>query len=119
MILRPAPADAVHAALVIQDLIVGRGALAQPGDTICVHYVAKRLDGTEVDSSRERRLPREFAVGMGTVIKGLDEGVQGMRVGGLRKLTIPAEYAYAEHGRPASPAQPTTLVYDVELLKVQ
>ena len=115
--VRPTPADAVAPALIIQDLIVGRGALAQAGDTIRVHYVAKRLDGTEVDSTRERRHPIEFAVGMGAVIKGLDDGVKGMRVGGLRKLTIPVEYSYAEHGH-AGPS-PTTVVYDVELLKVQ
>lgn len=119
MIVRPVPADAIAPSVVIQDLIVGRGALAQEGDRIKVHCVGKLLDGTEFDSSRNRRVPVEFAIGMGTVIKGLELGVRGMRVGGMRKLTIPAELAYAEHGAaPNLPAQ-VTLVYDVELLKVE
>ena len=116
MVVPPPPADAVAPGLIIQDLIVGRGALAQPGDTIRVHYVAKRLDGSEVDSTRERRLPFEFALGMGAAIRGLDHGVMGMRVGGLRKLTVPVEYSYAEQGR-EGPASATT-IYDVELLRV-
>jgi peptidylprolyl isomerase len=119
MTLRPAsPADAIAPELVMQDLIVGRGAPALPGDTIRVHYVAKLLDGTPVYSSRENRQPVEFAVGMGTVLKGLEDGVRGMRVGGMRKLVIPCEHAYLEHGAPPLPAG-GTVVYDVELLKVQ
>ncbi|HEX7250874.1 MAG TPA: FKBP-type peptidyl-prolyl cis-trans isomerase [Burkholderiales bacterium] len=112
------PADAIAPELVMQDLIVGRGPLALPGDTIRVHYVAKLLDGTLYDSSRERRQPLEFALGMGTVMKGLEDGVRGMRVGGMRKLVIPCEHAYLEHGAPPLPVG-GTVVYDVELLKVQ
>lgn len=103
----------------MQDLIVGRGTLALAGDMIRVHYVAKLLDGTPFDSSRERRQPLEFAVGMGTVMKGLEDGVRGMRVGGLRKLAIPVEHAYLEHGRAGTLPARATLVYDVELLRVQ
>lgn len=119
MITRPAPADAIAPHVVIQDLIVGRGALAQDGDRIKVHYVGKYLDGTQFDSSRDRRVPLEFALGMGTVPKGLDQGVRGMRVGGMRKLTIPAELTYAEHGTAGAAPSQVTVVYDVELLKVE
>jgi len=118
-LLPASPADAIAPELVMQDLIVGRGALALPGDTVRVHYVAKLLDGTPLDSSRERRQALEFAIGMGAVMKGLDDGVRGMRVGGLRKLAIPVEHAYLEHGRIATLPAGSTLVYDVELLKVQ
>lgn len=119
MLVPPVPADAVAPHLVIQDLIVGRGALAQDGDRIRVHYVAKLLDGTQFDSSRDRRVPLEFSLGMGAILEGLEQGVRGMRVGGLRKLTIPAELAYARHGAPGPAPAATTLVYDVELLKVE
>lgn len=119
MIRRPVPADAIAPHVVIQDLIVGRGALAQDGDRIRVHFVAKRLDGSRFDSSRDRRVPLEFSLGMGVVAKGLEQGVRGMRVGGMRKLTIPAELAYAQDGAAGSVPADGTLVYDVELLKVE
>ena len=119
MLVPPVPADAVAPHLVIQDLIVGRGALAQDGDRVRVHYVAKLLDGTQFDSSRDRRTPLEFSLGMGAILEGLEQGVRGMRVGGLRKLTIPAELAYVRHGAAGPGPAATTLVYDVELLKVE
>jgi FKBP-type peptidyl-prolyl cis-trans isomerase len=105
--------------VIIKDLIVGRGAEAQAGDEIVVHYVGKVVDGAQFDSSRERRDPLDFSLGAGDVIKGLDEGVQGMRVGGLRKLTIPAELAYGEHGCGGVIPPNATLEFDVELLEVQ
>ncbi|HYD57875.1 MAG TPA: FKBP-type peptidyl-prolyl cis-trans isomerase [Burkholderiales bacterium] len=105
--------------LVIKDLIVGRGIEAKPGDEIVVHYVGKILDGRQFDSSRERRDPLDFSLGAGDVIKGLDQGVAGMRVGGLRKLTIPAELGYGEHGCGGVIPPHATLEFDVELLEVQ
>ena len=113
------PGDAIVPGLVMQDMIVGRGVIALPGDTVSVHYVGKRLDGTEFESSRARGGPIQFAVGMGRVMKGLEDGVSGMRVGGKRKLAIPADHAYIEHD--GSRAMPTglALFYDVELLRVQ
>lgn len=118
MDFQPLPADAITPHVVIQDLIVGRGALAQDGDEVVVHYVARLLGGTEFDSSRERRQPLGFALGMGVVIQGLHEGLRGMRVGGMRKLTIPAELGYGARGWGSAVPPDATLVYEVELLKV-
>jgi FKBP-type peptidyl-prolyl cis-trans isomerase FkpA len=112
------PYDFIPGALVIEDLTVGRGKLAERGDDIVVHYVGRLLDGRQFDSSRSRRDPLDFALGAGDVIKGLDEGVQGMRVGGVRKLTIPAELAYGEHGCGGVIPPNATLVFDVELLEI-
>jgi FKBP-type peptidyl-prolyl cis-trans isomerase len=106
------------AGLVQQDLIVGRGALAEDGVEIKVHYVGRILDGKQFDSSRNRRDPLDFEVGSGLVIKGLDQGVRGMRVGGLRKLTIPAALAYGDQGCGGVIPPGATLVFDVELLEV-
>ena len=119
MLVRPPPADGVLPALVIQDLSLGRGALAQPGDKVAIHYVVKRLDGSLCETTHDRPQPLEFTLGMGSVIRGLDEGVTGMRVGGVRKLTVPMEFGYARHGRHPAVLPAATLVYDVELLGVQ
>jgi FKBP-type peptidyl-prolyl cis-trans isomerase len=117
--IRPVPpVDAIVPGVVMQDMIVGRGILALPGDTVSVRYVRTRLDGTPFDPSGEWGAPIEFAVGMGRVTKGLEDGVKGMRVGGTRKLAIPADHAYVENGFTGIPAG-ATLVYDVELLRVQ
>ena len=112
------PYDFIPGRLIIQDLIVGRGALAKRGDDIVVHYVGRLLDGTQFDSSRNRRDPLDFALGAGDVIKGMDQGVQGMKVGGMRKITIPADMAYGEHGCGGVIPPHATLVFDVELLEV-
>jgi FKBP-type peptidyl-prolyl cis-trans isomerase len=104
--------------LIMQDIVLGSGATAKHGDDIWVHYVGRLLDGKQFDSSRNRRDPLDFALGAGDVIKGLDEGVQGMRVGGRRKLTIPAELAYGEHGCGGVIPPNATLVFDVELLEI-
>jgi FKBP-type peptidyl-prolyl cis-trans isomerase len=112
------PYDFIPPRLVLQDLIVGRGALAERGNDIVVHYVGKLLNGQQFDSSRNRRDPLDFSLGAGDVIKGLDSGLIGMRVGGVRKLTIPAELAYGEHGCGGVIPPGATLVFDVELLEV-
>ncbi len=112
------PYDFIPSALVIEDLTVGHGARAEQGDDITVHYVGKLLDGQQFDSSRSRADPLDFALGAGDVIKGLDQGVQGMRVGGVRKLTIPAALAYGEHGCGGVIPPHATLVFDVELLEI-
>ena len=112
------PYDFIPGALVIEDLTVGHGRLAETGDDIVVHYVGRLLDGRQFDSSRSRRDPLDFALGAGDVIKGLDQGLQGMRVGGVRKLTIPAELAYGEHGCGGVIPPNATLVFDVELLEI-
>lgn len=112
------PYDFIPGGLIIEDLALGRGAVAEHGDDIVVHYVGKLLDGQQFDSSRSRRDPLDFALGAGDVIKGLDQGVQGMRVGGVRKLTIPAELAYGEQGCGGVIPPNATLVFDVELLEI-
>jgi len=112
------PYDFIPRALVIEDLTVGRGERAKRGDEIVVHYVGRLLDGQQFDSSRSRRDPLDFALGAGDVIKGLDHGVLGMRVGGVRKLTIPAELAYGEQGCGGVIPPGATLIFDVELLEI-
>jgi FKBP-type peptidyl-prolyl cis-trans isomerase FkpA len=104
--------------LLIEDLVVGRGETAALGNDVVVHYEGRFTDGRRFDSSRERRDPLEFALGSGDVIKGWDQGVEGMKVGGKRRLTIPPELAYAEHGCGGVIPPQATLVFEVELLEV-
>ena len=112
------PNDFIPGGLVIEDLIIGRGATANAGDDVVVHYVGKLANGQQFDSSRNRRDPLDFALGAGDVIKGWDQGVPGMKVGGMRKLTIPPELAYGEQGCGGVIPPNATLVFDVELLEV-
>ena len=109
---------AVPAGLVIHEQVVGRGAVAERGDDVVMHYVGKLLDGTQFDSSRNRRDPLGFSLGAGDLIKGLDQGVEGMRVGGTRRIIIPADLAYGESGCGGVIPPGATLVFDVELLEV-
>jgi FKBP-type peptidyl-prolyl cis-trans isomerase len=101
-----------------EDLVIGTGAVAEAGQDIVVHYVGRLVDGTQFDSSRARRDPLDFALGAGDVIKGWDQGVPGMRVGGKRRLTIPPELAYGEHGLAGVIPPHATLVFEVELVEI-
>lgn len=101
-----------------QDIIVGTGAIAAPGDKVTVHYVGTLTDGKVFDSSRDRGAPFTFDLGAGQVIRGWDEGVAGMRVGGTRKLTIAPDYAYGDRSVGPIPRN-STLVFEVELLGVE
>lgn len=101
----------------IEDLKVGTGAEATTGKTVSVHYVGTLTDGTKFDSSRDRGEPFSFKLGNGDVIKGWDQGVAGMKVGGKRKLTIPPDLAYGSRAIGSIPAN-STLVFEVELLAV-
>ncbi len=111
-----APADG---SLGVVDLVVGTGAVATRGDAVKVHYVGTLTDGTEFDSSRKNNQPFDFQLGKGEVIKGWDQGVAGMKVGGKRKLTVPASLGYGARG--SAPVIPpnATLLFEVELLDVK
>ena len=104
--------------LYIQDLTVGTGDEATSGTTVIVHYEGWLSNGTKFDSSRDRNEPFSFLLGAGRVIRGWDEGVAGMRVGGIRKLVIPPALGYGVGGSlPTIPGN-ATLVFDIELLEV-
>jgi len=103
-----------------EDLKVGTGAEAKAGQNVQVHYTGWLTNGTKFDSSVDRGDPFVFRLGAGMVIKGWDEGVAGMKIGGKRKLTIPAELGYGARGTPGGPIPPNaTLVFEVELLGVR
>ncbi|GAC1351671.1 MAG: hypothetical protein NVS3B20_02180 [Polyangiales bacterium] len=99
------------------DVKVGTGAEAKTGSKVKVHYTGKLTNGTQFDSS-VGKAPFEFTLGNGEVIKGWDQGVVGMKVGGKRKLTIPSDLAYGDGGSPPTIPPKATLVFDVELLEV-
>jgi FKBP-type peptidyl-prolyl cis-trans isomerase len=106
--------------LKIEDLRVGDGAEAKVGHTVSVHYVGTLSDGKKFDASRDRGRPFSFKLGGGQVIKGWDQGVAGMKIGGLRKLTIPPHLGYGERGAGGGLIPPNaTLVFEVELLEVK
>jgi FKBP-type peptidyl-prolyl cis-trans isomerase len=98
---------------------VGDGREAKAGDLVSVHYTGTLKDGKKFDSSLDRNEPFTFKLGKGQVIKGWDEGVAGMKVGGKRKLIIPSELGYGSRGAGASIPPNAELTFEVELLKVQ
>jgi FKBP-type peptidyl-prolyl cis-trans isomerase len=104
--------------LVSEDIKQGTGAEAAAGKNVTVHYVGTLTDGKKFDSSRDRGKGFSFKLGAGQVIKGWDQGVAGMKVGGTRKLTIPANLAYGDRGFPPVIPPGATLVFEVELLEV-
>jgi FKBP-type peptidyl-prolyl cis-trans isomerase FkpA len=102
-----------------EDLVVGAGDEAKTGKTVSVHYTGTLTDGSKFDSSLDRGRPFEFKLGAGSVIKGWDQGVVGMKIGGKRKLTIPADLAYGARGFPPVIPPNSTLVFEIELLAVR
>jgi len=105
--------------LIIDDVVVGDGAVAAAGQSVTVHYTGWLTDGRKFDSSKDRNDPFVFPLGRGQVIRGWDEGVQGMKVGGKRKLTIPPELGYGARGAGGVIPPNATLVFEVELLGVR
>ncbi len=100
------------------DLQVGAGAEAVAGKKVSVHYTGTLTSGQKFDSSLDRGKPFQFTLGAGQVIKGWDEGVPGMKVGGKRKLQIPPEMAYGARGFPPVIPPNSTLIFEIELLAV-
>ncbi len=100
------------------DLVEGDGEVAAAGQTVSVHYTGWLTDGSKFDSSVDRNEPFSFSLGRGMVIRGWDEGVAGMKVGGKRKLTIPSQLGYGAAGAGGVIPPNATLVFDVELLSV-
>ena len=105
--------------LVCHDIVLGDGPTPQAGQRVEVHYTGWLTNGTKFDSSVDRGRPFTFALGQGQVIKGWDEGVATMKVGGKRTLVIPADIAYGAGGRPPTIPPSSTLVFDVELLGIK
>ncbi|PIP55941.1 MAG: hypothetical protein CO183_01190 [Candidatus Zambryskibacteria bacterium CG_4_9_14_3_um_filter_42_9] len=103
---------------VAEEVSIGNGASAEPGDTLTVHYVGTLTDGKVFDSSLDRGAPISFTLGVAQVIRGWDEGLVGMQVGGKRTLIIAPDYAYGAEG--AGPIPPnSTLIFEVELIDVE
>ena len=105
--------------LKIEDLTIGTGPEAVSGRPVKVHYTGTLEDGSKFDSSLDRGDPFGFQLGAGQVIKGWDEGVVGMKVGGQRKLTVPPEMGYGARGFPPVIPPNSTLIFVVQLLEVQ
>lgn len=118
----PAPTSApitMGNGLQIQDMTVGTGLEVKVGQGLTMHYSGTLEDGTKFDSSYDRGEPFQFVLGAGQVIQGWDLGIQGMKIGGKRKLIIPPALAYGEQGRPPIIPQNATLVFEVEVLAAQ
>lgn len=105
--------------LVIDDIKVGEGTEAKKGSHVIVHYTGWLENGQKFDSSKDRNEPFDFPLGAGYVIKGWDQGVVGMKVGGVRKLTIPASLGYGARGAGGVIPPNATLIFEVELLDVR
>lgn len=101
------------------DLTAGQGPTPKKGDRVVVHYTGTLTDGTKFDSSVDRDKPFVFTIGVGEVIKGWDEGVSTMKVGGKRKLIIPSNLGYGKKGAGGVIPPDATLVFEVELLNIE
>jgi FKBP-type peptidyl-prolyl cis-trans isomerase FkpA len=113
------PAITTASGLIIEDITVGDGAEAKAGQKVSVHYTGWLTDGSKFDSSKDRNDPFEFPLAARHVIAGWDEGVQGMKVGGVRKLTIPPNLGYGARGAGGVIPPNATLVFEVELLAIK
>jgi FKBP-type peptidyl-prolyl cis-trans isomerase len=105
--------------LIVKDVKIGTGKEAKDGKEVTVHYTGTLTNGKKFDSSKDRNQPFKFMLGRGEVIKGWDRGVKGMKVGGIRKLTIPPNLGYGTNGSPPVIPPNSVLNFDVELLGVE
>ncbi len=112
---RPAPAP-FRSGLVVETLRAGTGTAAQVGDTVKVHYVGTLMDGRKFESSRDRGEPYAFQLGRGAVLAGWDQGVTGMKVGEVRRLTVPPSLGYGASAVGSIPSN-ATLVFELELVE--
>lgn len=117
-IIKPIDNSMAGTELKIEDVTVGTGAVAVAGKMVTVHYVGTFTSGEKFDSSRDRGTPFTFPLGAGRVIKGWDEGVVGMKVGGVRKLSIPPQLGYGPNDYGPIPGN-STLLFEVELIDVK
>jgi FKBP-type peptidyl-prolyl cis-trans isomerase len=115
--IKPTKMDNNQTELKIEDIQEGTGPEVKSGDTITIHYLGTLEDGTKFDSSYDRGEPFKTQIGVGQVIEGWDKGVVGMKIGGKRKLIIPASMAYGDRDLPGIPAG-STLIFEVELVGV-
>ena len=115
----PVRSETKPSGLKIEDQVVGTGPAAKSGNTVSVHYTGWLENGTKFDSSYDHGQPFSFLLGASQVIKGWDEGVAGMQVGGKRRLTIPASIAYGSQGIGGVIPPDATLIFEVELLVIQ
>lgn len=111
--------ESLESGLKYEDLVVGEGQTAERGQSVEVHYTGWLTDGKKFDSSVDRRQPFSFKLGAGQVIKGWDEGVAGMKVGGKRKLSIPSHLGYGARGAGGVIPPNAELIFDVELLGIK
>lgn len=112
------PSNTVEQKLQVQDEVIGTGDVAVTGSLLTVHYTGRLPDGTIFDSSISRNEPFQFRLGAGMVIRGWEEGLVGMKVGGKRLLIIPPDYGYGPDGIPGVIPANSTIIFEVELLKV-
>ncbi len=106
------------AELQIEDIEAGKGKACKAGDFISMHYTGWLTNGKKFDSSVDRNEPFDFKLGVGQVISGWDQGIEGMKIGEKRKLTIPSKLAYGEFGTGPIPPN-ATIIFEVELLKIK
>ncbi|GMR06732.1 MAG: FKBP-type peptidyl-prolyl cis-trans isomerase [Gammaproteobacteria bacterium] len=112
------PEKITDSGLKFDDITEGDGDIATAGQMVTVHYTGWLTDGNKFDSSKDRNDPFKFKLGAGNVIRGWDEGVAGMKIGGTRKLTIPANLGYGAQGAGGVIPPNATLVFEVELLRI-
>lgn len=115
---QPASVNTAPNGLIIEDILLGEGAAVKSGDTVTIHYTGTLQNGEKFDSSVDRGAPFTTKIGVGEVIKGWDQGVVGMKVGGKRKLTIPPDLGYGASANGPIPAN-SILVFELELLEIR